>query len=87
VTAALAAMRNLGEKSAGLLAEVGIHSPRQLAELGAVEAYARVKAARPREVSLIMLWALYGALNDMHFAAIPPEVKDMLKDMLRQRQA
>jgi len=30
---------------------------------------------------------LYGALNDMHFAAIPPEVKDMLKDMLRQRQA
>jgi DNA transformation protein len=87
VTARLAAMRNLGEKSAAWLAGVGVETPEELAEVGAVEAYARVKAARPREVSLIMLWALYGALNDMHFAAIPPEVKDMLKDMLRQRQA
>jgi len=87
VTARLAAMRNLGEKSAAWLAEVGIKTPEELADVGAVEAYARVKAARPREASLVMLWALYGALNDMHFAAVPPEVKDMLKDMLRQRPA
>jgi hypothetical protein len=80
-------MRNLGEKSAAWLAEVGIKTPEELADVGAVEAYARVKAARPREASLVMLWALYGALNDMHFAAVPPEVKDMLKDMLRQRPA
>ena len=87
MTARLAAMRNLGEKSAAWLAEVGIKTPEELADVGAVEAYARVKAARPREASLVMLWALYGALNDMHFAAVPPEVKDMLKDMLRQRPA
>jgi hypothetical protein len=47
----------------------------------------RVKAARPRQASLVMLWALYGAINDMHFAAIPPEVKDMLKELLQERNA
>ncbi len=83
----LAAMRNLGPKSAVWLTQVGITTPAQLAELGAVEAYARVKAARPREVNLVMLWALYGALNDMHFAAVPPEAKDMLKSLLEQRNA
>jgi hypothetical protein len=79
-------MRNLGPKSAVWLTQVGITTPAQLAELGVVEAYARVKAAR-LEVSPVVLWAPYGALNDMHFAAVPPEARDMLKSLLGQRDA
>jgi len=78
-------MRNLGDKSAKWLAEVGITTSEQLQEMGAVEAYARVKAARPGQVNLVLLWALYGAINDKHFAAVPPDVKDMLKALLKER--
>lgn len=80
----LAAMKNLGAKSAGWLIEAGIETPEQLTEIGAVEAYARVKAARPR-VSIVMLWALHGALEDVHFARLAPETKEMLKALVEQR--
>lgn len=59
----LSDMRNLGPKSEAMLTDAGIHSPAQLAELGAVDAYALLKQSR-KAVSLNMLWALEGALND-----------------------
>jgi DNA transformation protein len=84
--AQLTDLKNLSTKSASWLVEAGITTPDQLAEIGAVEAYARVKAMRPR-VSIVMLWALHGAIEDIHFAKVAPEVKDMLKDLLQQRNA
>jgi len=85
--ARLAALPNIGEKSAGWMIEVGVDTPETLAELGAVETYARMKAAYPRDVSLCALWALHGAIEGVHYAKLAPEVKDTLKDLLAARAA
>lgn len=61
--AALADLRNLGDKSREMLAKAGIKTAAQLKKLGAVRAYARTKAVCPK-ASLNLLWALEGALSD-----------------------
>jgi DNA transformation protein len=58
---------NLGPRSSAWLSEVGIETEADLQQLGAVEAYQRVKAAFPREVSLNMLYALEGALRGIRW--------------------
>ncbi|MBL8163093.1 MAG: TfoX/Sxy family protein [Anaerolineae bacterium] len=69
-------------KTEAWLHEVGIHSFADLEALGAVEAYKRLKARFPREVSLNALWGLQGALLNLHWNAIPPEMKAELKSQL-----
>jgi len=70
---------NIGPKSAQWLESVGICTEEDLEELGAVEAYRRVKAAFPDKVSLNMLWGLQGALLDLPWNELPPEMKEKLK--------
>ena len=48
----VAALRNLGPKSALMLAEAGIRTVDELREIGAVKAYARVRSIRSRGASL-----------------------------------
>ncbi|NJR72164.1 MAG: hypothetical protein HC782_03595, partial [Gammaproteobacteria bacterium] len=60
-TTSLASLTNLGPKSAAFLAAAGIKTLDQLAALGAVAAYAKVKMIQPK-TSLNLLWALEGAL-------------------------
>ncbi len=55
-------LRNIGPTSAAWLAEVGVHSREDLAQLGAVAVYAMVKRRR-KGASLNLLWALEGALT------------------------
>ncbi len=62
----IADMRNLGEKSAAMLAAAGITTVEQLEQLGAVEAYLMVKQAGV-SVSLNLLYAIEGALTDTHW--------------------
>lgn len=57
-------LRNLGPKSALVLMECGIRTIDELAEIGAVKAYVRAKALRPKSVSLNLLWALAAGLED-----------------------
>jgi len=75
----LSVLRNLGPASARWLAEAGIESESDLRALGAVAAYRRVKHIRPREVTLLMLYALEGALRDVPWHALPKNVKARLK--------
>jgi DNA transformation protein len=75
----LTSLRNIGRKSASWLESVGIQSPEELFDLGPVEAYKRLKSARPNEVSLNMLYALQGAILDLPWNELPPDVKDKLK--------
>lgn len=70
---------SLGPKSSHWLAEVDLHTLDDVRAIGPVAAYARVKAAYPREVSLNLLWALYGALNGMPWHALDAETKNRLK--------
>jgi DNA transformation protein len=75
----LARLKNIGPASIRQLREVGIEDAAALRKLGALAAYRRLKHAFPREVSLLMLYALEGALRDCHWNRLPPGVKDKLQ--------
>jgi DNA transformation protein len=67
-------MKNLGPKSSEWLASVGIHSLDDVAKLGVVETYKRVKAEYPEKVTLNMLWGLQAALLDLPWNELPPDI-------------
>ena len=75
-------MMNLGRKSAERLAAANISDPETLQEIGAAAAYHRVKIKFPKDTSLNLLWAIQGALMEMHWHDLPDEVKQHLRDEL-----
>jgi len=72
-------MKNMGPKSSEWLASVGIHTLDDVASLGVVETYKRVKAAYPEKVSLNLLYGLQAALLDLPWNELPPDIKAELK--------
>ena len=64
-------IKNMGPKSREWLASVGIHTLDDVATLGVVETYPRVKAAYPDRVSLNLLWGLQAALLDLPWNQLP----------------
>lgn len=72
-------MKNLGPKSREWLASVGIHTLKDVARLGVVETYKRVKAAYPEKVTLNMLWGLQAALLEIPWNELPQDIKDQLR--------
>lgn len=70
-------LKNLGVASVNILRAVGISSVADLREMGAVEAYIRIKR-RGINVSKVMLYALEGALIDVHWKDLDPNLKDNL---------
>ena len=70
-------LKNLGKTSAQWLHAVGIHSAADLKRLGAVDAYRAVKA-RGFRASKVLLYAIEGALLDVHWNDIPAERKEAL---------
>jgi hypothetical protein len=75
----LTMLKNIGPASASQLRDVGIDNATALRKIGALDAYRRLKHAFPRHVSLVMLYALEGALRDCHWNRLPPGVKERLK--------
>jgi DNA transformation protein len=69
----------LGPKSREWLAEIGITTFEQIEALGSVEVYRRLKAARPRDVTLNMLYGLEAALMGIRWLDLPGEIKDELR--------
>lgn len=74
----LARLKNIGDKTAVWLEDAGIHTPDDLHRLGAVETWRRVKEIHP-EISLVGLYALQGAVLDIHWNALPDDMKDDLR--------
>jgi DNA transformation protein len=72
-------MKKLGPKSQEWLASIGVHSLEDVARLGVVETYKRVKAAYPEKVTLNMLWGLQAALLDIPWNELPDDIKDQLR--------
>jgi len=72
-------VKNLGPKSSEWLASVGVHTLDDVARLGVVETYKRVKAAHPEQVTLNMLWGLQAALLNIPWNELPPDIKEELK--------
>ena len=76
---------NIGPKTARLLQEIGISTKKELMDMGPVMAY-KILQHRFRGVNVIALYALYGAVHDIHWNSISPQIKKQLrnqaKDML-----
>ncbi len=79
-------LRCLGPVSVRLLAEAGIDTIGDLKELGATEAYLRVKFTSPKNVSLNLLYALHAGLLDIPWPAISLEMRNAWKQELEQAQ-
>lgn len=63
-------IRNVGPKSAAWLRQVGVRSTADLARVGVVEAFLKVKRAGFRP-SLNLLYSMAGALADCHWNEVP----------------
>ncbi|MBZ4421555.1 TfoX/Sxy family protein [Myxococcus sp. RHSTA-1-4] len=74
-----ARLLNLGERTSERLHAVGITDEAMLRAVGATEAYRRLKAAFPKDVSAVALYALHGALTNTHWNDFPPEVKAQMR--------
>jgi len=77
-------MKNMGPKSSEWLASIGVHSLEDVAKLGVVETYKRVKAAYPEKVSLNLLYGLQAALLDISWNELPPDIKEQLKRQVEE---
>lgn len=75
----LADLRNLGKKSAEKLRSVGIESPEALRDAGAILAYKILKHRYPSQVTLNILYAIEGALQERHWNSFTAEEKVKLK--------
>ena len=74
----IAGLKNLGRISQGWLNAIGIYNEAQLREIGVVEAYQRIKVREPG-ASLNLLYAMWAALEGLHWTQVPPEVKEQLR--------
>lgn len=83
--ARLGDLPNLGPRSEAMLAAAGIDSVAQLRRLGAVAAYAKVKASGA-SVSLNLLWALEGALTSLPWQQVAREHRTSLLLALEQHE-
>lgn len=79
----LLTLKNLGMASVNILHAVGINTRGDLVETGAVEAYCRIKE-RGIQVSKVMLYALQGALMDVHWNDLSPAQKSQLVEEAEQ---
>jgi hypothetical protein len=70
-------IRNVGPKSAAWLRQIGVRSTEDLARIGPVEAFLKVKRAGFRP-SLNLLYSMAGALADCHWADLSEERKQEL---------
>ena len=77
-------MKNMGPKSREWLAGVGIHTLDDVARLGVVETYRRVKAVHPEKVTLNLLWGLQAALLDLPWNELPTDIKEELRKQVEE---
>ena len=80
----LMALKNLGMASVNILHAIGIHNYAELADIGAVKAYCKIKA-RDIQVSKVMLYAIEGALLDVHWNDISIQRKTQLVEEVEQQ--
>ncbi|EAR62410.1 TfoX/Sxy family DNA transformation protein [Neptuniibacter caesariensis] len=75
-------MRNIGPVSRRWLAEVDVYDLADLKQVGVIGTYRMVCAVKGKKVSLNLLWALEGALQEIDCRDLSPECKAELKQLL-----
>jgi DNA transformation protein len=78
-TTLLNQLKNFGPKSRAWLEAIGITTLEQIEQEGVVEVYRRLKMHFPQNVSLNLLYALQAAVLNIHWNALPPELKAELR--------
>jgi DNA transformation protein and related proteins len=78
-------LRNLGPQSQAMLRKAGITQWAQLQQMGSVSAYVLVKQHSP-QASLNLLWALEGALSNVHWQVVARDHRTSLLLALEQHQ-
>lgn len=81
----LITLRNLGKTSVQWLRATGIHDAEELRRRGPVAAYCAVRS-RGFRASRTLLFAIAGALQDVHWNRLDPAYKQQLLDELEQQQ-
>lgn len=76
-------MRNIGPKSTQWLAAIGIHTLDDLRETGVVTAYNLLRA-HGYKATLNLVWALQGALLNVHWQDVPEAVKQDLRKRIKE---
>jgi DNA transformation protein and related proteins len=79
-------IRNVGPKSAAWLRQIGVRTTEDLARVGPIEAFLKVKRAGFRP-SLNLLYAMAGALADCHWADLSEERKQELLSTLESAES
>ncbi len=74
----LSSLKGLGPKSEICLNEIGIYTEKDLRDIGAVNAYIKLKNECSIKPSLNFLYAMVGALEDKHWADIAKTEKSRL---------
>lgn len=75
----LTSMRNIGKEMEKKLTTVGIDSSEKLRELGAKQAFLKLKEKYPR-VCLVHLYTLEGAIHNTAYNSLPEDKKKELKE-------
>lgn len=81
----LITLRNLGKTSVQWLRATGIHNAEELRQQGPVAAYCAVRA-RGFRASKTLLFAIAGALQDIHWNQLDPVYKQQLLRQLEEFQ-
>lgn len=81
----LLAMKNLGNTSINWLRAIGVNSYDELKAVGPVDAYIKIKE-RGIRVSKVLLYALQGALLDVHWNELTPTMKQALLEQVAERE-
>jgi hypothetical protein len=76
----IAELKNLGPTTARDLAEVGVATLAELQHVGPVDAWHRLNELRPKQYSLVGLYALAGAILDKEWKELPAEYRTQLRD-------
>lgn len=83
---ALEQMVGLGRVSCGWLRQAGVTSATQVRQSGAVQCYLKVLHAGVASPNLNLLWALQGAIDEVHWTLVPPKLRQQLKQELAREQ-
>ncbi len=82
----LTALKNIGQKLAGRLNDVGIFSENDLRAVGAVQAHRRIKEKHPEECLPVCyyLYSFEAALRDVHWNDLSADSRQRLKNKIRE---
>ena len=74
----LTSLKNIGERSSGWLVAAGIETTADLERIGPVDCWRCVKQVFTNEATIVLLYALQGALLDLPWTELPDEIKRCL---------